>query len=1207
MSLVLKPYQNPAREAAIHILNSVGGAARRLLAPEAYAGSGLDHGTVRVEVERACRRPKSSEKRFRKGAQYTCAGGDRVAPKHRSRGGDTSSNRPARCWRFAAAGRLRKWRQDVDVYNNCLRRFAPLPGNQWWRRSPRAFPFRSKVGLPAGGQKVLAALRAASEAPEGYAGIELDHGALRVEVKPSLAGRRFICSRVLSALRAASEGPAKELESAYGLNGRRDVGTSSRCLAPLRGAVAWSSSGAVLRHEIEPCTRGATCLPAAKNPSRICSGGGLEWFKNDAECAPKTRLRNVDTISTVMGYELIQRERECRWVSGLGNAPFQPRPRLRHISLGEKGERVDECEEETLNQEYRLSEHYKLPRPSGTRKERKKRVGGGVYPDGLRGRLTPTGPVTCHLAPRRVRGKKIEALPDSDSTPLASQKGRRFAIWFTQVSAVEEKFGKKSLTYSNMRRRVEDTIETRRRVLSITAQCSGSWGTHGEAQQPEVCGMGGIYAQELEHNEYQNFIPTFLSPPALFQRRVSAKFNHIYFGGISEYFTRRATPLTFISDCTPPGPSSFTPNVHLDRHDSTQFGSGSHAARLFSTTTTVDVDQQFMARTQTFLAPKGILISYSHSFDFPFKYSHSLPQQPQFPPPRPQFRYPPSRLKSEITATSSTFVASFHFKLSTSSPPDLSTIQIELTRVLECNSTQDPSQGVAPSPLLTLDTNLLFRSQLFPNTFSVQIDLSWGEMWVKCWSATEPKAGAQIDRSKALNHDVSDVLLSPDNPRLSSPKFPLALGLTAMGLNRLPPGHWHPTSNLTSARHKHRDYPRLTREIMVVTLAAWAWNCFEVLLASIAYFVYTYLDALTSGYGHTQHRLGFEASGPKLWTFDLRCVKYSFHLLRVHQAQAQHYIGLDVLDLYFVVIMISWLKTEDIAGFLELHPFTLRSELTSVNPEVHVVPRLERGDPFNVELDLHPTKTIDARGRQLHVQVHRDYARLTQGASCRRDTAAFGIVQLQLSDLPTILHVYLVRSTLNAIGLNPIHMFSSTRRPDPAQVRFISKPWFELTATSNPPARNPRSLPSSASTSWRKVSSLTRTDAQAPTVLSVLVSLDSCYSLNQFQVPDNPRGSFMIQRASRPPFALTTASNNQSSSWSVYNNNDGTRTSCARWRRGTYIQRCHKLFLDAASNCSNQVSPTQSLIGTRRVEQPVLIQSMKTSTPEQNAKHKTAE
>ncbi|KAJ7150240.1 hypothetical protein C8R46DRAFT_1229813 [Mycena filopes] len=77
---------------------------------------------------------------------------------------------------------------------------------------------------------------------------------------------------------------------------------------------------------------------------------------------------------------------------------------------------------------------------------------------------------------------------------------------------------------------------------------------------------------------------------------------------------------------------------------------------------------------------------------------------------------------------------------------------------------------------------------------------------------------------------------------------------------------------------------------------------------------------------------------PRLSSFDASA---STHLLRVHQAQAQHYIGLDVLDLYFVVIMISWLKTEDIAGFLELHPFTLRSELTSVNPEVHVVPRLE--------------------------------------------------------------------------------------------------------------------------------------------------------------------------------------------------------------------------------------------------------------------------
>ncbi|KAJ7150204.1 hypothetical protein C8R46DRAFT_1229775 [Mycena filopes] len=46
------------------------------------------------------------------------------------------------------------------------------------------------------------------------------------------------------------------------------------------------------------------------------------------------------------------------------------------------------------------------------------------------------------------------------------------------------------------------------------------------------------------------------------------------------------------------------------------------------------------------------------------------------------------------------------------------------------------------------------------------------------------------------------------------------------------------------AAHTHRDYPRLRRGNMVVTLAAWAWVCFEVLLASIAYFVYTWSDDL---------------------------------------------------------------------------------------------------------------------------------------------------------------------------------------------------------------------------------------------------------------------------------------------------------------------------------------------------------------------------
>ncbi|KAJ7150237.1 hypothetical protein C8R46DRAFT_1229811 [Mycena filopes] len=87
---------------------------------------------------------------------------------------------------------------------------------------------------------------------------------------------------------------------------------------------------------------------------------------------------------------------------------------------------------------------------------------------------------------------------------------------------------------------------------------------------------------------------------------------------------------------------------------------------------------------------------------------------------------------------------------------------------------------------------------------------------------------------------------------------------------------------------------------------------------------------------HTQHRLGPE--GPKLWSLDLSSNSYQ-RLLRVHQAHVQHYIGLDVLDLYPVITTIPWLKTEDIAGSLEGfedghlgHPF---------NPDIHVVPRLQ--------------------------------------------------------------------------------------------------------------------------------------------------------------------------------------------------------------------------------------------------------------------------
>ncbi|KAJ7150280.1 hypothetical protein C8R46DRAFT_1229845 [Mycena filopes] len=43
-------------------------------------------------------------------------------------------------------------------------------------------------------------------------------------------------------------------------------------------------------------------------------------------------------------------------------------------------------------------------------------------------------------------------------------------------------------------------------------------------------------------------------------------------------------------------PFAFDADFDADRHHSTQFGTGSHAVRLFSTTTTVDVDQQLLLR-----------------------------------------------------------------------------------------------------------------------------------------------------------------------------------------------------------------------------------------------------------------------------------------------------------------------------------------------------------------------------------------------------------------------------------------------------------------------------------------------------------------------------------------------------------------------------------------------------------------------------------
>ncbi|KAJ7150238.1 hypothetical protein C8R46DRAFT_1043644 [Mycena filopes] len=256
---------------------------------------------------------------------------------------------------------------------------------------------------------------------------------------------------------------------------------------------------------------------------------GSTRFDNEAECAPKTRSRDVDTYSS--------RCSRCPKLGNIKRDGLRPHPAragglgvaacrgsgMHRFSLGRGLNSGLEKLSLRSGEAYlvgrgggngwmsvrkrwitkRLSEHSKLPRPSETREERKKRVGGGVYPDGLRGSLTPTDSVASHLPPRltvsigqkRKEGapggplrvafapgrpnlpragqeKKPRALPDSDSTPLASQKGRRFAIWFTQVSVVGEKFGKKTLTYSDMRRRVDDTIETRRRVLRCWRRCA---------------------------------------------------------------------------------------------------------------------------------------------------------------------------------------------------------------------------------------------------------------------------------------------------------------------------------------------------------------------------------------------------------------------------------------------------------------------------------------------------------------------------------------------------------------------------------------------------------------------------------------------------------------------------------------------------------------------------------------------------------------
>ncbi|KAJ7150269.1 hypothetical protein C8R46DRAFT_1198373 [Mycena filopes] len=262
---------------------------------------------------------------------------------------------------------------------------------------------------------------------------------------------------------------------------------------------------------------------------------------------------------------------------------------------------------------------------------------------------------SCPNLPRADQEKKIETLPNLDSTPLASQKGRRFAISFTQVSAVREKIGKKIITYGAIGRHVEDAIETRRRVSSITSQCSGSRGTRGEAQQPEVrkctfrvcagfeefwdratsdidcihtpdvhrptaCGresLGLVRARNLQ-NHFLHLPPQRMihaTPQGISTRRIPSKlqsthlFPHFLLlppstspstsrtPGIDELLHSPSSPTA------PRRPFVLDADFHCGRHDLTQFGASSHAVRLLSTTTIVDVDQQFTPRMPRFGFP----------------------------------------------------------------------------------------------------------------------------------------------------------------------------------------------------------------------------------------------------------------------------------------------------------------------------------------------------------------------------------------------------------------------------------------------------------------------------------------------------------------------------------------------------------------------------------------------------------------------------
>ncbi|KAJ7150262.1 hypothetical protein C8R46DRAFT_1043665 [Mycena filopes] len=426
MSLTLKAYQNPARGVSIHILKSLGGAARRLQDAPSLCGR-VNWITVLSELKWAYQNPA-------RGASIHIL---------KSLGGAARrlQDAPSLCGRV-------NWITVLSELN------VPKPRSRGVDSYTQES--RRRCAPPPGRPKLMR---------EG----ELDHGAFRVENHNEFD--------VESVPKPRSRGV-----DSYTQESRR------RC-APPPGRPELMREGE-LDHGAFRVEVGLT-LKAYPNPPRGASIHILEGVLGTASEVPAEELKPANAPNGTA------RDVDTLIVFEVGAAAR----RSRRAHSERRGKRVDECEEESVDPESRV---------------RPRRKGG-----------TPGVPSCvdfapgCLYLPRAGQEKKSEALPNLDSTPLASQKGRRFAISFTQVSAVREKIGKKNLTYGAIVEHVEDAIETRRRVLRcaiqhfnltpnvqldnhgeltgptslsglrqqvtiITSQCSGSRGTRGEAQQPEV-------------------------------------------------------------------------------------------------------------------------------------------------------------------------------------------------------------------------------------------------------------------------------------------------------------------------------------------------------------------------------------------------------------------------------------------------------------------------------------------------------------------------------------------------------------------------------------------------------------------------------------------------------------------------------------------------------------------------------------------------